>query len=57
MRMEDITAVRLDEFIRCEAIGVTLNHFQGETPMRDNRKLCNMQRLLYNKTSYYLHAQ
>jgi hypothetical protein len=57
MGMEDITAVRLDEFIRCEAIGVTLIHFQGETPMRDTRKLCNYAKLLHNNASYYLHAQ
>jgi hypothetical protein len=57
MRMEDITAVRLDEFIRCAAIGVTLIHFQGKTPMRDTQKLCNYAKLLHNKTSYYLHAQ
>ena len=57
MGMEDITALRLDKFIRCAAIGVTLIHFQGETPMRNTQKLCNYADLLHNETSYYLHAQ
>jgi len=57
MGMEDITAVRLDEFIRCEAIGVTLIHFQGESSMRNTQKFCNYAKLLRNNTSYYLHAQ
>jgi hypothetical protein len=57
MGMEDITAVRLDVFTRCAAIGVTLIHFQGKTPMRDTQKLCNYAKSLHNNTSYYLHAQ
>ena len=57
MGMEDITALRLDKFIRCAAIGVTLIHYQGETPMRNTQKLCNYTELLHNETSYYLHAQ